>query len=216
MSSSIAAVLLPIDEAAQRSSRYGRTVTSGDIIEALCGPTRTLDEARRPSADGGLPAAPGFYAWWGSTEALPGVAAPPHPSEPVGLLHVGIAPMSAASRSTLHSRVLGNHLTGNIGSSTLRLSLAALLIDELGLSAVARSTKVMLSPTDNGRLSEWQRDHLRLTWCVCPEPWASRDEVIDRLAPPLNLDGSDAHSHDATLKAARAALRATARVAPPA
>jgi len=51
----------------------------------------------------------------------------------LSLLYVGISPVREASRRTIRSRVIGNHLNGNVGSSTFRFILAALLIDALEL-----------------------------------------------------------------------------------
>jgi hypothetical protein len=84
------------------------------------------------------------------------------------LFHVGIAPNGPQSYSTLRSRVVGNHLSGNTGSSTFRLTLAALLREALDLHPHRTTTKVTLPPEENARLSVWQREHLRITWCVSP------------------------------------------------
>ena len=51
----------------------------------------------------------GLYAWWEVGEALPGVPAVPHPTEPkLALIYVGIGPASATSNETLRSRLVGN------------------------------------------------------------------------------------------------------------
>jgi hypothetical protein len=93
------------------------------IVEELRGRQPvTLEAAREPS---GIPAAPGFYAWWLiDRTALPDV---PLDDDPPHLLYVGIAPSRASSRATLRSRVVGNHVGGNLAASTFRRSLAALL-----------------------------------------------------------------------------------------
>src|SRR5689334_13032085 len=90
----------------------------------------TVPAAHRTAAQGGLPESAGLYAWWVSPRAIPGVAGPAHPLQPFELLYVGIAPKDAKSTATLRSRVRGQHLGGNIGSSTFRQSLAALLLEE--------------------------------------------------------------------------------------
>jgi hypothetical protein len=41
-----------------------------------------------------------------------------------------------------------------------------------------------LEPIDNAALSERQREHLRLTWFVVPEPWRYEDKVIEAMKPP--------------------------------
>ena len=79
-----------------------------------------------------LPAAPGLYAWWGRFGALPGISGPRHPEAALQLLYVGIAPNGAASRATLRSRVVGDHIRRTTGSSTLRRLLEALLSEQLG------------------------------------------------------------------------------------
>jgi hypothetical protein len=99
------------------------------IAEALyAAPVSPVDATRNPR-DGGLPECLGFYAWWHVPGSLPAV--PSHPSDrtKLDLLYVGIAPNSATSKQTVRSRVVGNHLGGNTGSSTFRYSLAALLMD---------------------------------------------------------------------------------------
>jgi hypothetical protein len=45
--------------------------------------------------------------------------------------------------------VIGNHLNGNVGSSTFRFVLAALLLDVLRLRPFLRGTKVALDASDN-------------------------------------------------------------------
>ena len=62
-------------------------------------------------ARGGIPAVPGFYAWWLASED--GLAVPvfPHPTDRgLGLLYVGVAPRTGRSKATLRSRVLDNTL----------------------------------------------------------------------------------------------------------
>lgn len=169
--------------------------------------------ARRQPDAGGLPEAPGFYAWWVTPGALPGVPRRPHPNADtkVDLLYVGIAPGSAMSRQTLRSRVLRNHFGGNTGSSTFRLSLAALLMDAEGYEPVATAKKCVLTAEDNRRLSEWQQANLALTWCEVPEPWTVEAAVIAEMSPPMNLAANGGHPFQATMSAARQGFRAAAR-----
>ena len=155
-----------------------------------------------------MPAAPGFYCWWSHRSAIAGLPHRPHPLDGgLSLFYVGISPARDSSQQTLRSRVLGNHLNGNVGSSTFRFVLAALLIDELDLRPFLRGTKVALSPSDNGRLSEWQRAQLLLTWCARERPWQIEPEVIAQLLPPLNSSGNASHAFYPTVRAARANLR---------
>jgi hypothetical protein len=66
----------------------------------------------------------------------------------LSLLYIGISPVREGSRQTIRSRVIGNHLKGNVGSSTFRFTLAA-LIDALALRPFMRRTKVALDAADN-------------------------------------------------------------------
>jgi hypothetical protein len=92
------------------------------IEERLVISPADLGTARLSAADGGAPAAPGFYAWWLTRKtALPTVPASPHPTDAsLGLVYVGIAPKDANSAETIRSRVLTKHLGKPLGSSTLR------------------------------------------------------------------------------------------------
>lgn len=91
----------------------------------------------------------------------------PHPLDnDVSLLYIGISPVRMTSGQTIRSRVIGNHLNGNVGSSTFRFVLAALLMDALDLRPYLRGAKVALEVTDNARLTAWQREYLQLTWCA--------------------------------------------------
>lgn len=155
-----------------------------------------------------LPAAQGFYGWWllrGAILGLPHIA---HPADDdLSLLYVGISPVRESSRQTVRSRVIGNHLNGNVGSSTFRFVLAALLLDALRLRPFLRGTKVALDASENARLSAWQREHLLLTWYPRERPWEIEREVIAALGPPLNSAGNAAHGFYPRVRAARAALR---------
>ena len=148
-----------------------------------------------------MPAAPGFYAWWSRRGALPAVPRVSHPADDeVSLLHVGVSPVRESSRQTLRTRALGNHLNGNVGSSTFRFVLAALLIDALQLEPFVRGSKIVLDASDNAWLSAWQRDALPLTWSARERRWEIEGDVIRQLAPPLNSAGKAAHSFYACVR----------------
>jgi hypothetical protein len=188
------------------------TLTAGfrTIVQALQGPALAVPEVlESPDL---LPAAPGFYGWWSLRGALPSLPHTPHPAnQDVSLLYVGISPARETSRQAIRSRVIGNHLNGNVGSSTFRFVLAALLLDALDLHPYLRGTKVALSPDDNGRLSAWQREHLLLTACAREQPWEVEGAVIAQLAPPLNSAGNASHPFYPVVRAGRAEFRRRAR-----
>lgn len=178
-------------------------------IAALTATPLALDAARPL-----LPRAGGLYAWWILNQALPGVSANPHLTlAELDLLYVGIAPSGSTSKSTLRSRVIGNHMRGNIAASTLRRTLAALLLDVLALTPVEKGDKVKLPKEQNTQLGRWQHQHqhLRLTWHAAPKPWLLERAVIAKLRPPLNLAANQDHEFYSTLSDARRRLQQAAR-----
>lgn len=169
------------------------------VVAHLTSVPRSLDEVAGPE---GIPAQPGLYAWWTRRGSIPEVPRGPHSTEPqLDLFYVGISPSRATSSATLRSRVTDNHMRGNTGGSTFRLTLASLLFEEEGWQPVMAG-RPLLTKEDNNTLSQWQRDHLRLTWATHSEPWTIEHDVIARLAPPLNLAGSS-HDFGTTVSAAR-------------
>lgn len=186
---------------------------SNHVVKALYAVPVAPDVARRAPSEGGLPKRHGFYAWWLVPGSLPHVPRQPHPRDDVDLdlLYVGIAPNSATSKQTLRSRVLKNHLGGNTGSSTFRLSLAAILMDSENFQPRMTTTKYVLTRDDNHRLSDWQRSNLFLTWCERTEPWTVEGGVIATMQPPMNLADNSSHPFHRTMTAARRGFRDAAR-----
>lgn len=157
-----------------------------------------------------VPNLPGLYAFYVDEvggEALGLVAGLP--------IYVGKAERS------LQGRDVGTHFsTGKTGSSTLRRSLAALLREQLELSAVPRnlakpdgSANFGLEVGGDERLSKWMSNHISLA------VWVARDgavlddletAVLRELAPPLNLSKMGA-AGSRRVKAARAAMASEAR-----
>jgi hypothetical protein len=161
-----------------------------------------------------LPATSGFYAWWMNRGALPDVPHVPHPSDSdVALIYVGISPSRATSRRTIRSRVLDNHIRGNVGGSTLRYVLAALLVEALDLQPRQHGRRLVLANGGEARVREWQRENLSLTWCERKRPWEVEHQVIAALAPPLNSAGNSRHPFHARVREARAAFRQLATAA---
>jgi hypothetical protein len=133
----------------------------------------TVGRARSSPGEGGVPASPGFYTWWTPTEdALPQVPPAPHPTDrSLRLLYVGIAPARITSDANLRSRVIGQHVGGDLGSSTFRRSLAALLWKQQGWHPfMTPGGKIAFTPEDNAALTHRQEHHLRVAWCVLTEP----------------------------------------------
>ena len=157
-----------------------------------------------------IPTEPGLYAWWALADALPGVTGPEHPTEQLELLYVGIARSGESSKSTLRSRVVGNHIRGTTGQSTLRRSLAALLSEREGWRSTW-TTRPVLIPGDEQRLSEYMGANLQLTWAAHPRPWTVEAAVIEQLRPPLNQADNRAHPLYRYVKDARSRWRTAAQ-----
>lgn len=179
-------------------------------VDALTSPIYTIAETSRSPQDGGVPELPGVYAWWIQDGVLPDVPTAPHPTEPRGLLYVGIAPSRESSPATLRSRILQQHIGGNVGSSTFRRSLAALLFESKGWVPVKTETREVLTTEDNAALKTWQRDNLRLAWVHVAMPWDAEATIIEEMQPALNLAGNAAHPFHETMSAARARFKSAA------
>ncbi|MEU2985769.1 GIY-YIG nuclease family protein [Micromonospora aurantiaca (nom. illeg.)] len=136
----------------------------------------------------------GVYAWWAAPSVLPDLPGPPNDSDPSRrMLYLGRA-------TSLRGRILRNHLRRS-GSSTLRRTLAGLLVSE-GYRTTW-TDRVVLVPEDETRLTAWMHEHLRLTWAEDPEPTIIEAELVRRLHPPLNVHGVDPEHIQAAVVAAK-------------
>ncbi len=133
-----------------------------------------------------------------------------HPDEDLQLLYVGIARSGPTSKGTLRSRVVGNHIRGTTGQSTLRRSLAALLSEREGWRS-RWTTRPVLVAEDEVRLSQWMAQVLRLTWATHPEPWTVEAAIIEQLQPPLNQAANRDHPLYRYVRDARSRWRAAAK-----
>lgn len=95
------------------------------------------------------------------------------------LLYVGLA-------TKLRARLASNHLRRS-GSSTLRRTLAGLLLNEQEYRT-RWTDRVVLVDDDEARLTEWMGENLRVSWCEHPSPRDVEAHVIRALRPPLNVD----------------------------
>jgi hypothetical protein len=182
------------------------------VAERLGSQPLTLRDAVAADTAGGLPAKPGFYGWWIERDTIATVPHHPHPTQPeLGLLYVGISPKRPGSSGLIRSRVIDQHVHGNVSSSTFRFVLASMLLDHLRLQPRAALKKIVLDRADNERLRQWQFDHLWVTWCERERPWEVEDAVIALMQPPLNSVANRAHPFHATLGSARAHFRAATR-----
>ena len=110
----------------------------------------------------------------------------------------------------MRSRICGQHLAGNIGSSTFRQSLTALLECEHGWRTRWSGSRAQLIPEHNRALSDWQQAQLRLTWVKRLRPWEVERRVIALMRPPLNLAENQNHPLHRRVKDLRKKLRDSA------
>ena len=180
-----------------------------EAVGALVGARFAIAEASKL-----VPAAPGLYAVHADARVWQELGlGQPVDDRP---LYIGKAERSLASRD------LGTHFsTGTTGSSTLRRSLAALLVDVLDLRAVPRNrdkperfANFGLEPGGDQRLTDWMVE--RLTLAIWPSPRTVRlgeveTAVLQLLRPPLNLS-SVSTSWTAVIRSRRARLAEEARL----
>lgn len=144
----------------------------------------------------------GVYAWWAAPSVLPHLPGPPNDGDPsLRLLYLGRA-------TSLRGRILRNHLRRS-GSSTLRRTLAGLLVSE-GYRTTW-TDRVVLVSEDEARLTAWMYAHLRLTWAQDTEPATIEAELVRRVHPPLNVHGVDPEHLQAAVLAAKNSYNASSR-----
>ncbi|MEV6692745.1 GIY-YIG nuclease family protein [Micromonospora sp. NPDC051196] len=175
--------------------------TYGDRVEEalrlLSGMPVGLDVAVKRLSRGS-----GVYAWWAAPSVLPDLPGPPNASDPsLRLLYLGRA-------TSLRGRILRNHLRRS-GSSTLRRTLAGLLVSE-GYRTTW-TDRVVLVSEDEARLTVWMYEHLRLTWAQDAEPATVEAELVRRTHPPLNVHGVAPEHLQAAVVAAKNSYNASSR-----
>lgn len=159
----------------------------------------------------------GLYAWWIASASLPiGRPAIP-PQHPPGamqdwsLLYLGIAPRGECGTRTVADRFHKDHTGGNIGGSTFRQSLAALLMADLDLRPLPGGDRSRL--IDEAPLSEWMELHLAVTFANDTRPWEIERQIIRALDPPFNIQGGT-HAFRLQVSAARGLLRNACGLSP--
>lgn len=154
----------------------------------------------------------GLYSWW-ADEAGRGLLGQPFGVVLPPLIYAGqtgaTTKRSGTTRvSTLRSRIGGNHLGGNVQSSTFRKTLTAILIGPLRLEL---ATPNKLTPQSNVELTAWMHAHLRVATIGVDdrEGLAELEEaVLEQLDPPLNLMGMASTPIRVELRRLRSALGA--------
>ena len=154
----------------------------------------------------------GLYGWWfdSSLPEVPREGCIEHDGK--HLLYIGIAPpkdrpTKKGAATPVKRRLWQNHLRGSVRSSTLRLTLAALLEHQLQFQFYRDDQKrVRMAKEHEEKLTAWIEDHAGISVVHYDEPW-SLEEALVRNGPalPLNLSMS-AHPFKPTLSALRCSL----------
>ena len=152
----------------------------------------------------------GMYAWWADDTARRDLGRPLGLTLPP-LIYVGQAgatrwPSGTRSGATLRSRIGQQHIRGNARSSTFRLTISALLLDQLELSVASGGR---LDPASNARVSAWIAEHLMVAIAPIDDRdrlAAIEEEVVTALDPPLNLGHCLSTAARRTLTECRSAL----------
>ena len=154
----------------------------------------------------------GLYGWWFDQSLPEAPRGGCHEAEGRHLLYIGIAPpkdrsAKRGSATPVKRRLWLNHLRGSVRSSTLRLSLAALLQDQLDLEFY-RDTggRVRMAKEHEETLTAWIDAHARISLAQHDAPWQLEERLV-RNGPPLPLNLSmSGHPFKPTLSGLRKAL----------
>lgn len=152
---------------------------------------------------------PGFYAWCidGSGAELTTARLGEHVSSGIIYLGQAGAERGRPSAATLRSRLGGDHIGGKIRNSTFRLSVAAILLEDLN-NFIVGDRKI--GTAGEQMVSNWMFAHLRLTFV----PFVDRTRIceleallLSKLNPPVNLDGMPLSDLRVELRRRRSFLR---------
>jgi len=173
-------------------SALGRTANAAALATFLTDVANACPASRFSQTLEGVDQ-PGLYSWWVDEEGAE-VVARPFGATIGPLIYAGQAGATSTrsakeSTATLLSRIQGNHLRGNVGSSTFRQTLTAILRESLALQLAAPKK---LTPASNKAVSDWMRAHMSVVTVACGDRSKLRTlekQVLDLLEPPLNLEG---------------------------
>jgi hypothetical protein len=119
----------------------------------------------------------GLYGWWFDSSLPDVLRGGCYEFDGKHLLYIGIAPpkdrpIRPGSAAPVKRRLWRNHLRGSVRSSTLRLSLAALLKDQLGFEFYRDAgDRVRMTKDHEERLTAWIEDHAGISVVHHDAPW---------------------------------------------
>ena len=187
-------------------------------MNSLISPERLWSRAEVLDRPCPVPAEPGVYSWF--FRDLPGPVTNNGCVTHNGLtlLYVGISPDKPNrpdSKQSLRTR-LKYHFQGNAEGSTLRLTLGALLEDELDvqLRRVGSGKRMTLTHQGEQRLDDWLEKNSKVSWLIHPTPWELEDQLLGSISLPLNLKGNSNHPFHSRLTGLRKTAKDRARKLP--
>lgn len=162
----------------------------------------TPQDLLRERPDGS--ASPGLYSWWVDEAGASDLSRSLGHALPAGLIYAGLAgatrwPSGRKSKNTLWSRIVTMHLGGNHEFSTFRRTLGSVLAHAAGKDRI-----------DEPALTTWMHEHLRVVAVPFEDANALgllESAVLERLDPPLNLQGMPPSPVRARLKELRRTYR---------
>lgn len=153
---------------------------------------------------------PGIYAWWANDYAANFMSDRLGEEIAPGIVYIGQAgaiKSGSKSNSNLFQRLSSNHMGGTLRTSTFRLSIAAILWEEVRQFHIGDRE---IGDRGEQQISQWIEQNFRLV----AAPFADRNqlrmaeaEVLSHFNPALNLAGMGPSRIRSALTARRAALR---------
>lgn len=177
------------------------------VLAEILNPEHLVGAGEIHSKRAKIPDMRGVYAWFFEPHKL-GIRSGhyEHLIDGKALLFVGVVPSAWYSKRTLPRRIR-THIRGTARQSTLRYSLGACLIGELGLRVRhLPGFKLNFGDTEE-KLTEWICGNGYVAWSGHEEPWKVEEEFIRLLKPALNLRDNDGHPFHGILTRRREKLR---------
>ena len=182
------------------------------IKESLINPSKLYSFEDAPSE---VPKESGICAWF--FKEIP----PKTPTDRcitrdgLTLLHVGICPKDDKGnpkKRHLHYRICKEHYGNNVTNSTLRQSIAVLLMNKNPSLRPIRAGSInnkKFNLTSSGKefLSKWMEANAFVCWVTHPRPWDVKKGIIKSTTLPLNIIGREDDPFAKDLKAMRRKAR---------
>lgn len=101
------------------------------------------------------------------------------------LIYIGIAPENERSKTQLKTRVMQNHMDGNISSSTFRYAIASLLKIQFYCTGEGKNKSYKINNEDD--LTDFIKT-LQVGFFHHEQPWEIEKDLILSFEPPINIE----------------------------